>query len=74
MLHRFKHYYEQLPDYPFFDTYRENQICIGKPVLFSAPEGMLRGTAAGVDADFRLLAVTADGQTFALDRGDVTIL
>ena len=74
LLDRFRHYYEALPALSFAETYRSKQLINGRAILFQSGGRMLRGTATGVDADFRLLAVTADGQTFALDRGDVTIL
>lgn len=73
MLLRFKHYYDQLPSLSFSETYRQNQICIGKPVLFSAPGGMLRGTATAIDAQFRLI-VESGGEKYALDRGDAILL
>lgn len=73
LLLRFKFYYDQLPVLSFSETYRRNQICLGKSVLFSVPEGMLRGTATAIDEQFRLVVET-DGKQYALDRGDVVLL
>ncbi len=74
LLQRMKHYYEMLPETPFIDAYREKQMIVGKPILFSDMEGMNRGTAIGIDDSFRLLVKTSDGTVHAVDRGDVTIL
>lgn len=73
LLLHFKHYYDQLPALTFSETYRNNQLCLGKTVLFSAEGGMHRGTAVSIDDAFRLV-VDADGTRYALDRGDVILL
>ncbi len=73
LLLRFKHYYDQLPALTFAETYRSNQFCLGKPVLFSAETGMRRGTAESIDDAFRLV-VDSDGEKISLDRGDVVLL
>ena len=74
LLQRFKHYYDQLPVLTFSEGYCSRQMIIGSPVLFSDLEGMKRGTAVGIDPAFHLLVQTSDGQTHAVDRGEVTIL
>ena len=74
LVERFRFYYEALPALTFADAYREKQCIYGRSILFQSRERMLRGTATGIDDDFRLLVTASDGQTYALDRGDVTIL
>lgn len=74
LLQRFKSHYELLPETPFLQAYRERQLLIGQPVLFSGPDGMKRGTATGIDDQFRLLVRTSTGAEYAVDRGDVTIV
>lgn len=73
LLLRFKHYYDQLPALTFADTYRNNQICLGQTVLFSAEAGMQRGTAVSIDDAFRLV-IESNGETLSLNRGDVILL
>lgn len=74
LLERFRQYYESLPVLTFADAYRQKQCIYGRSILFQSSSRMLRGTATGIDDEFRLLATASDGQTYALDRGDVTIL
>ena len=74
MLQRFKYYYDLLPEMPFRSLYCEKQMIIGRSVLFTDACGMKRGTACGIDEDFRLVVKTSDGKVYAVDRGDVTIL
>ena len=74
LLESFRLYYEALPALTFADTYRRKQCIFGRSILFQGQTRMLRGTAIGIDDDFHLLVTATDGQTYALDRGDVTIL
>lgn len=74
LLLKFKKYYEQLPQIPFWDGYRERLVGIGNRVLVSEPDGMQYGTAVGIDRQFRLIVRLDDGSESALDRGDVTLL
>ena len=74
LLSEFRRFYEALPELPFADAYRRRQLIFGRSILFQSQGRMLRGTATGIDDAFRLLVTDADGQTYALDRGDVTIL
>ena len=74
LLYRFKQYYEQLPQTPFYQVYCEKQMIIGKPILFSDTDGMKRGTAIGIDEEFRLVVQTSDGETHSLERGEVTVM
>ena len=69
-----KQYYEQLPQTPFYQVYCEKQMIIGKPILFSDTDGMKRGTAIGIDEEFRLVVQTSDGETHSLERGEVTVM
>ena len=74
LLQRIKAYYEALPEMPFAEAYRSRQMIFGSPVLFQFDNRTMRGVAADIDSDFRLIVTGADGTEYALDRGDVTIL
>lgn len=74
LLQRIKLYYELLPETTFAETYRLKQLIYGCPILFGDGDRTLRGVAADIDADFRLIASCSDGTRHVLDRGDVTIL
>ena len=74
LLSRIKLYYEQLPEMPFAQTYREKQLIFGSEILFNADNRTLRGIATGIDGAFRLIVTCSDGAVYSLDRGDVTIL
>ena len=74
MLQRIKFYYEQLPETPFLQLYRERQMIYKRSILFSDTDGIKRGIAVGIDDSFRLLVKTADGAVHAVERGDVSVL
>ena len=74
LLKRIKYYYEQLPDMPFLDAYREKQMIYGRSILFTEPDGIKRGIAIGIDDMFRLLVKTNDGSVHAVERGEVSVL
>lgn len=74
LLERFRYYYDRLPDQPFYREYCDRQTVIGQSVMFLDAERTLRGTAIGIDDAFRLLVQTSDGKTYAVERGEVTVI
>ena len=56
------------------DAWKDLNVTIGRQIAVSGAGETLTGTAAGIDAEGRLLVTLADGSTRTVAAGDVTIV
>lgn len=68
-----EHYYELLPEQPFWTTYRNLLNCFGKKVSFQHEGQIISGIAEDIDREFRLI-VRSQSVPIALERGEITFL
>ena len=58
----------------YLERYRARCVTLGRRVSFDGPDGLLTGTAAGVDDTFGLQAAGDDGKDYTVSSGTVKLL
>lgn len=58
----------------YLERYRAHCVTLGRKVSFEGPDGVLTGTAAGVDGRFGLQVAGDDGKDYTVSSGTVKML
>ncbi len=72
MIDNFFALYPRLAEKTFFDEYASRSLLDGKPIEVLRGNTRIPATALGIDRDFRLRVVYADGEEEALAAGEVS--